>query len=67
MIDLVVSGGLVVVPGRTAPLDVGVAGERIAYVAELRVEQEVRSVVYWTKLELDRGTMRAALATVLPA
>lgn len=34
VIDLVVSGGLVVTPERTAVLDVGVAGERIAYVSE---------------------------------
>jgi dihydropyrimidinase len=34
VIDLVVTGGLVVTPGRTAVLDVGVAGEEIAYVAE---------------------------------
>ena len=33
VIDLVVSGGLVVTPERTAVL-VGVAGERIAYVSE---------------------------------
>lgn len=34
---------------------------------EMLVEQGVRSVVYWTGLEPDRGTMRAALAGVLPA
>jgi dihydropyrimidinase len=34
MIDLLVSGGLVVTPERTAVLDVGVAGETIAFVAE---------------------------------
>lgn len=34
MIDLVVRGGLVVAPERTAVLDVGIAGETIAYVAE---------------------------------
>jgi dihydropyrimidinase len=34
VIDLVVSGGLVVTPERTAALEVGIAGEKIAYVAE---------------------------------
>jgi dihydropyrimidinase len=34
VIDTVVAGGLVVTPERTAVLDVGVAGEKIAYVAE---------------------------------
>lgn len=34
MINLVVAGGLVVTPERTAVLDVGVAGERIEYVTE---------------------------------
>jgi dihydropyrimidinase len=37
MIDTVVAGGLVVTPERTAVLDVGIAGETIAYVAEPRV------------------------------
>jgi dihydropyrimidinase len=34
VIDLVVSGGLVVTPERTGALEVGIAGEQIAYVAE---------------------------------
>jgi dihydropyrimidinase len=34
VIDLVISGGLVVTPDRTAVRDIGIAGERIAYVAE---------------------------------
>lgn len=34
MIDLVLTGGLVVTPERTAVLDVGIAGETLAYVAE---------------------------------
>ena len=34
MIDVLVAGGVVVTPERTAILDVGIAGERIAFVAE---------------------------------
>ena len=34
MTDLVITGGFVVTPERTAELDVGIAGETIAYVAE---------------------------------
>jgi dihydropyrimidinase len=34
VIDLVISGGLVVTPERAAVLDVGISGETIAYVAE---------------------------------
>jgi shikimate 5-dehydrogenase len=33
---------------------------------EMLVEQGVRSVVYWTGLDPDRGAMRAALAGALP-